>query len=235
MKDIDDIVVIIQARLSSERVPQKMVKPFAGTTLYEICLKKILSSKVVPKRNVYASVHEQELVDLAIDNGSNVFRRSEKSAKSEGTPITEIYEWWDQFHDKKYCVLVNACCPMLEVETIDKFIEHYMNTDSRGLFGVMEKKNYFWNTDGEMLTTWPQEEAVMNTKVVGKTLEAAHCLYAGSLEAIGQGIWMGDFTKGDPELYVVPEEQTLDIDYPWQFQAYEAVYKAKFGEQSAAK
>ena len=83
---------------------------------------------------------------------------------------------------------------------------------------VIEKGEgvWVWDTDGEMLTKWPQEEAVMNTKVVGKTLEAAHCLYAGSLEAIGQGTWMGEFKKDDPELFVVPEEQTLDIDYQWQ-------------------
>ena len=39
MKDIKNIAVVIQARLGSQRVPQKMIKPFAGTTLTDIAIK----------------------------------------------------------------------------------------------------------------------------------------------------------------------------------------------------
>ena len=36
MKKIEDIAIVIQARLSSQRIPKKMIKPFAGTTLIDI-------------------------------------------------------------------------------------------------------------------------------------------------------------------------------------------------------
>ena len=38
MKSIDDIAVVIQARLGSQRVPQKMIRPIAGTTLTDVAL-----------------------------------------------------------------------------------------------------------------------------------------------------------------------------------------------------
>jgi len=41
MKDIKDILIIVQARLNSERVPQKMIKPFNNTNLFEIAIKKV--------------------------------------------------------------------------------------------------------------------------------------------------------------------------------------------------
>ena len=41
MKSINDIAIVIQARLGSKRIPQKMIKPFAGTTLTDIFLEKI--------------------------------------------------------------------------------------------------------------------------------------------------------------------------------------------------
>ena len=44
MKKIEDILFIVQARLESERVPRKMVKPFAGTTLLDILIDKIKKS-----------------------------------------------------------------------------------------------------------------------------------------------------------------------------------------------
>ena len=94
------------------------------------------------------------------------------------------------------------------------------------MFGVIEKKNYFWNKEKEMITPWPKNQACMNTKMVEVTYEAAHCLYAGRLDKIGSDIWMGDFkTPGDIELFPMKEEEVLDIDYEWEFNAYEAVYK----------
>jgi len=229
MKKIEDIVVIIQARLSSQRIPQKMIKPFAGTTLTDIAIQKVLSSKVIPRDNFFVSVYEGELLDIAKRHRTNIYHRSEKSAYSEGTPMTDMYEWWDKL-DFKYCVLVNACAPFLETETLDGFVETYMETDSDGLFGVMEKKNYFWNKEKELVTPWPKDQACMNTKVVEPTFEAAHCLYAGRMDTIGEGIWMGDFSKpGDIELFSMREEEVMDIDYPWQFDMCESLYKVKNG------
>ena len=90
----------------------------------------------------------------------------------------------------------------------------------------MNKKNYFWNQSGDLLT--PLTEDVMNTKTVQETYEAAHCLYAGRLDKIGQGIWMGDFNKpNDIKLYPVSEQEALDIDYPWQFELCEKLWESK--------
>ena len=143
MKDIKDICVVVQARLGSERVPAKMLKDFAGTTLMDIMCQKILNSKSIPKENFFLSIHEQELLDNASKYELNVFQRSEKSANSEGTPLTDMYEWWDKL-PFKYCILLNACAPFMQIETIDGFVEAYKNSDSDGLFGVMKKKNYLF-------------------------------------------------------------------------------------------
>ena len=137
--------------------------------------------------------------------------------------MTEMYEWWDKL-PHKYGILINACAPFLSPETIDSFVLEYSNSESDGMFGVMEKKNYFWNGSGWLLT--PLGEAVMNTKTVQTTYEAAHCLYAGRLDKIGKGIWMGDFnTPGDIELFPMEEKEVLDIDYEWQFKMCEKLYE----------
>jgi CMP-N-acetylneuraminic acid synthetase len=223
MKEIKDVVVLVQARMGSQRTPKKMLKPVHDTNLFEICLKKLKHLKSVDQSQVYVSVYEQELKDVANKVGINVFDRSEASANSEGTPMTEMYEWWDKL-PFKYCVLVNGCAPFLEIETIDSFVEAYCKTDSDGMFGVIEKKNYFWNDQHEFLT--PLTEAVMNTKLAKPVYEAAHCLYAGRLDKIGESIWMGDFNKpGDIELFPMPESECFDIDYPWQFEMFEKLYE----------
>ena len=225
MKNKKDVCIIVQARMGSERVPGKMLKPFAGTTIMDICLEKLANSKVLPKDNILISVWEEELKETANKHGLNVFNRSKESAFSEGTPMTTMYEWWNKV-DYKYCILVNACAPFMKIETIENFYKTYIDSTEDGLFGVIEKKNYFWDNNSSLITEWPAGQAVMNTKYVGKTYEAAHCLYAGKLDKIGDGIWMGDFSKaGDIKLFPMEEKEVLDIDYQWEFDMCENLYK----------
>ena len=215
----------IQARLGSQRVPNKMIKPFAGTTLVDVAIEKILDSSIIPKENFYFSVHEQELQEIGRKHGVNIFERSYKSAKSENG-ILDIYEWHNKL-DYKYVVLVSACLPFLTVETIDAFVEAYMNTDSGGMFAVMAKKQYYWDSDKKMISNWPLEQKLMNTKTMTVTYEAAHCLYASKMDIIKDGFWMDDKLPPNPELFVVEEEEVLDVDYEWQFKVCEALYKDK--------
>ena len=226
MKKINEICVIIQARLSSQRCPNKMIRPFAGDTLTGIILNKLRKSKVIPIENIFLSVHEPELVKIGNENGINIFHRSHESSiwdGGEGTHITEMYEWWNKL-PYKYVVFINACAPMLTIETIDQFVSSYLSSDSDGMFAVIEKKNYFWNKAGELIVPWPEGEPCMNTKAVEVTKEAAHCLYAGRMSKIGDGIWMGDFNNGEIELVPMPEEEAFDVDYEWEFELYEKLY-----------
>jgi CMP-N-acetylneuraminic acid synthetase len=225
MKDINEVAIIIQARLSSKRIPKKMIKDFAGTTLTDIFLQKVKQCKSFPMNNFYLSVCEPELVNIGKKYDVNIFNRSKESADSEGTPMSLMYEWWNKL-PHTYGILINACVPFLRPETIDLFVEEYIRCSNDGMFAVMNKKNYFWNKDGSLLT--PLTEDVMNTKTVGVTYEAAHCLYAGRLDKIGKGIWMGDFNNtGEIKLFPIEEREALDIDYPWQFELCEKLWESK--------
>ena len=159
MKNVDDIAFIVQARLNSERVPYKMLKPFAGTNLFGLVLDKLLTSEEIPSENIRASVYEAEL-----------------------------------FHEN--------------------------------LFAVVEKKQYYWNKEGALITPWPEGQTIMNTKAVTPTYEAAHVLYASRMDLIKDERFMGDFEKpGGIKLFTMPELEAFDIDYQWQFDAAEAIYE----------
>ena len=68
----------------------------------------------------------------------------------------------------------------------------------------------------------------METKLVEPLYEAAHSLYAGTLEDIGKDIYMGSFTRhGDPDLFVMDEIEAFDIDWPWQFDIAEKMFSEK--------
>tara|TARA_Y100001938_G_scaffold148452_1_gene232186 strand:+ start:1876 stop:2556 length:681 start_codon:yes stop_codon:yes gene_type:complete len=222
-KKINEVCVLIQARLGSQRVPGKMLRPFANTTLVDILFEKLKKSKIIPSKNIYFSAYEQELKDVAEKHKINIFHRSKKSADSEGNPLSEIYEW----HDKlpyKYVVLISACNPLLKIDTIDNFIKQYITSDKEGGFAVFEKKTYYWDKEGLPITDWGNSR-IMNTKFVDPIYEAAHCLYASRMSLIRHGYWMDGNLPPQPELFVMNELEAFDIDYEWQFKLGEKLYK----------
>ena len=225
MKNINDICFVVQARLSSERLPRKMIKSFADTNLIDIICKKINQSTIIPKDNFYFSAYDKEIVDIVKENNLQVFNRSKESANAEG-PMQVVMEY-HKYLNYKYLVVISACCPLLKIETIDSFISSYLKSQYNGMFGVIKKKNYFWNKDNNMITPWPNGLDILNTKFVEPTYEAAHCLYAGKMDTIKNGIWMSPppFVKNSPALFEVPEFEVFDIDYPWQFDVAETLYK----------
>lgn len=225
MKNLHDIAFIVQARLNSQRVPQKMIKPFAGTTLFDLVLDKLLQSKVIPKDQIFASVHEQELIDIAESKEINVWQRSYESANNDNS-LKTIYEWHDQLPARyKYVVLISGCNPLLKVDTIDEFVREFSSKPYENLFAVIEKKTYYWNQEGALTTPWPEGQTIMNTKAVEPTYEAAHVLYASRLDLIQEDRFMGHFEiPGGIKLFKMDELEAFDIDYQWQFETAELLY-----------
>ncbi len=225
MKNLNEIAFIVQARLNSQRVPQKMIRPFAGTTLFDIILDKLTRSTIIPKVNIFASVHEPELKSIATGKGINVFDRSYDSANNDNS-LQKIYEWHDKLPEKfKYVVIISGCNPLLTVKTIDGFVREFAKSKDDNLFAVMEKKQYYWNKEGALVTPWPVGQTIMNTKAVEPTYEAAHVLYASRLDLVVEDKFMGDFeAEGGIKLHTMPELEAFDIDYEWQFTTAEVLY-----------
>ena len=224
MKSIKDVAVIVQARTNSQRIPNKMLRPFADTNLFELILSKLLKSKIIPQQNIIVSVYEDELKQIANSLNVNIYNRSYKSANNDNS-LQKIYEW----HNKlpfKYVIKVNGCSPLLTIETIDNFIKQFIEQEEENLFGVIETKDYYWNKEGKLITPWPKNQTIMNTKAVETTYKAAHVLYASRMDLIKNNMFMGNFQKkGGIKLYPMDELECFDIDYEWQFKVGEKLFK----------
>jgi N-acylneuraminate cytidylyltransferase len=224
MKTISDIVVIIQSRLNSQRIPRKMIREFADSNLFEIAINKVLASKIIPKENIYVSIYEDELKDIANQYDVNIYHRSYESANNDNS-LQKIYEWHNHL-PYKYVLKINACSPLLKTETIDNFVKQFIQQDEESLFGVISLNDYFWNADGKLVTPWPKDQTIMNTKAVEVTYKAAHTLYASKMNLISKNMFMGDFQiDGDIKLHPLDELECFDIDYEWQFNIAEILYK----------
>lgn len=231
MKNINEIAFIIQSRKGSVRVKNKMLRPFEESCLFEIAIKKILDSKIIPKENFYVSVLDDEFKTIANKYGVNIYHRPQESTV-EPVELPVVYGWYNKL-DKpyKHYVTINACNPILSISTIDRFVESFIKTDSRGMFGVFEKKTFLFDNEGLMLNKFFGEDkylATLETKFVETCYEAAHSLYAGNMEDIGKDIYMGTFKEsGNPEFFIMDEIECFDIDWPFQFEIAKTMYKQR--------
>ncbi len=215
MKKISDILFIIQARINSERTPKKMIRKFGDSSLFEIAIDKVKSSKVIPKENFYVSIYDEELKNIAKNKKVNIFHRSYESANVD-SGLKLIYEWYNKL-PFKYVVKINGCAPLLKTETIDGFVNEFINQEEDNLFGVIKTNDYYFNKHHKLVTPWPPNQTLMNTKAVEPTYKAAHCLYASKMDLLYEERFMGDLEKGEVKLYEMEELECFDIDYEWQF------------------
>lgn len=223
MKNIKDISFLILAKSNSERLPGKMFKKFSQTTLLDVAINKLLASKIIPNDQIFVAGHGQEVLNIASKyTDINLFKRTDASI-SETATIREIYEIVDHI-PHKFFVEINACCPLLLNTTIESFIKKYLQSDYSGLFGVVKKRTFYWDSEG---TPLEQCTAHLDTKKANIIYEAAHCLYAGSTADIQRGIHMGSFRRRfEPDIFVVEsEKECWDIDYEWQLEIAEKMFE----------
>lgn len=226
MKQLSDILFIVQARLNSSRLPGKMLKPFAGTNLTQITIDKVKQS-IIPNENFYLSVNEPELIELANKNAVNVFVRDENSIRNDDKiPFTlkEVFNWWDKL-PFKYFIIMNACNPLVKVETINNFIKEFQKAE-KGLLSVKEHKHWFFKKDGSFIQDsygGDHAKTTFNSKYV-ETLYSNGPLKGGLISDISKDIYCHDF-KTPPPLFIYPEEEYVDIDYEYEFKVAESLYK----------
>ena len=199
-----------------------MIRPFADTTLLDLALSKLTSLDLIPKSNLYLSAYEDEIKEVGNRHGVNIYNRSYESANAED--LQTIKEW----HDKlpfKYVVTINSCTPLLKPETIKDFITSFIKSEDEGSFAVFEKKTYYWDKEGKIITDWPEGQRMFNTKFVDPIYEAAHALYASRLDIIKKGFYITDKLPVEPPLFIMDELEAFDIDYDYQFRVAEQLYK----------
>ena len=230
MKDIDEIAFIISARVNSTRVHKKMTRPFGDSCLFEIALKKFLSVPSIPKQNIFAAVGEDELTAIATKLGVNIFKRSDKSVNSAVMDLRDAWEWCYELSNryKYYCVL-NSCQPYIQEKTIDSFVQTAIHSENRSLISAIEMQDYYWNDDKAMdISKFMTKEMpffAFNTRFAPVTYRASHTLQLGVIDDLVNGLWLGTFKANDPELFLVSEEESFDIDHQWQFDMAELRYQ----------
>ena len=212
---------LINARLQSTRLPRKMVLPFAGADLVTIALDKLNRFDDVDSR--YFAAAEDELMSIArrYENVKLLMRSSESIEPGYNGNEKVFRHCIDITED--YIVWINACSPLLTLETLRKAIEIVKGTSYNSYTSVIKTTDWIFDDQGEPVTNKaPSMISTAHSKTYYKVAHAFHILRR---EVFIQNFMPWTLTKNDPALIEIPEEESFDVNTPIEFEIAEAAYR----------
>lgn len=131
------VVAIIQARLGSTRLPEKVMhtlvdKPMLQHVVERTTRSRLVDSVVVATTNEIA---DQPLVEFCEQNRWNVFAGSERDV------LERYWQCANQF-DADYIVRITSDCPLASPEIIDKVIASQIKSDANYTCNFHPKRTF---------------------------------------------------------------------------------------------
>lgn len=220
-----DIGVFSLGRTQSQRCPNKMLRPFAGTTLTDIVLEKLARAG----RYAFFAALEDEFRAKCDRHRVDFIPRDLRSARID-EPIREILGFLEEVACE-HLLLVSGCLPFLRSETIQGFLDECVAGGCRPAFSVIRRQNYFMGMDRRPLNFDPGVPTI-NTKTVQPVYEFAHALYFFNRRFFLQHGRYWDW--GEVRLIEIPGGlELLDIDTEEDFRMAEALWRSGAGELPA--
>jgi len=144
------ISVVINARLQSTRVSQKLVRPFAGTTLLDIALDKVNRMDFFEHR--YLAVAEDELQAMASGyENIEILHRDTGSVKKGVNPIEVTFAHYLKV-PTDYIFVFNPCLPLLRIDTIKKAYDYFQSTDFPTYTSAVPTGDWIFDDQGYVFT-----------------------------------------------------------------------------------
>jgi spore coat polysaccharide biosynthesis protein SpsF len=122
---MNKVVVIIQARMGSTRLPGKVLKDISGKPMLWHVIDRVMKSKKTDLIVVATSTNDEEhpILELSKDIGVEVFCGNERDV------LDRYYKASVKFR-ADIIVRVTSDCPIVDPDIIDMFVEYYLNNRS---------------------------------------------------------------------------------------------------------
>lgn len=136
-----DFITTIECRMTSTRLPGKVIKNFGNLTSIELLIKRIKKSKFVNKIILATTKNKSDdiLVKIARKNKINFFRGSEEDVLGRLSDVLKKRK-------EKHVIQLTGDNPFIDPEVINFICEKYLNSKVDFLTnnGFMDMKKHFY-------------------------------------------------------------------------------------------
>ena len=211
------IKALVAVRSGSQRVVNKNIRPFAGSSLLEIKLNQL---KRIPNIDgIVVNSNDDKMLEIASNMGCEVVKRDEYYASNQ-VSMSEVYRNMAENVNADVIAYINATNPLLNDRTIVQAIENYKKNisqydslNSAHLF----KENLPINYD---LRHQPRSQDLPDISALN---------FAINIISREKMIECKNVVGYKPNIYIIDEVEATDIDNPIDFDFAEFVYKRKNG------
>lgn len=216
-----EVSVVINARVGSTRVPRKLIRPFADTTLLDIALEKLSRMNVKHK---FLAACDSEIIKLWLKYQPKVplLTRNEASV-SPGTHDYRVSFAHYLAMPTRYVMSMNPCLPFTKVETYERAIEAFKASDCTTMTSVVRRNNIFFDVNARALNA----SAFVDTQHQSAIFETAHMFHIFDVDYFRETGAFWDYTAGHPHIYEVPADECPDVDRPHEFEFCELCWRKK--------
>ena len=118
------IGAIIQARMGSTRLPEKVMKNLQGKTVLEHVIERVTQSKLIDEIIIATTTHERDAVieSEALRCGVKAFRGSEDDVLSR-------YYYAAKENNLDVVVRITSDCPLIDPIVLDEIINFYLKNN----------------------------------------------------------------------------------------------------------
>jgi glutamate-1-semialdehyde 2,1-aminomutase len=118
------VVAVVQARMGSTRLPDKVMKPVGGVSMIELLLSRLSKSKEIDQIIVATSVDERNLP--LVDHIRKLGFSCEQGSEND---VLERYVQAARAYHADVVVRITGDCPLIDAELVDECIRQFKGSD----------------------------------------------------------------------------------------------------------
>lgn len=226
---------VIPARGGSKGIPRKNIKELGGKPLIAWTIEASRASKLLDY--LVVSTDDEEIAAVARSCGALVpFMRPKDLAtdSARALPVLQHAISWIKEHDGRsfdYCMMLQPTSPLRLPEDIDRSIEIIVDTGADSVFSMKKLVDFslaklkVLGEGGRILPLAEEKKGESKPRSeLGATIYKRNCaVYLTKTDLIMRG----DMFGVDSRAYIMPEERSVDINEPFDFELAEFLIKKK--------
>ncbi len=219
---------IIMVRSGSTRVPNKNIRPFAGTNLLTIKVEQLKRIKELD--GVIVNSNDDEMLSIAKELGVETVKRDPYYA-SNSVSINDVYKNLAENCDADYILHCTVTNPLLEDKTIHKVIEKFFELEGeyKSVNTANLVKDFLW-LDGKPInydvSKMPKSQDLPDIMALN---------FAANMISRKDMIESRNVISSKPYLMAIDDIEATDIDYEVDFFKAEYFYKRRLGGVSHSR
>lgn len=215
------ITAVIPVRKGSQRVKDKNLRPFAGTTLLDVKLKMLLQvpelDSIVVNTNSEAAI---ELVEEEYKGTKVTFHRREEYYASSQCSGSEFFKHLGEVTDTDIFIYAPCTSPFIKPETVSKCIKAYLQSNEYDCVSTVSSiKEFLW-LDGKAINYDP-----LNAPNSQNLPDVVALNFGTTVVAKKDLIKNHNIIGKTPKFVLTSDIEAVDIDTPLDFYIAEQIFK----------